>query len=181
MSYSNYGLQQPKQNSGLKLFTLIVCGLLVLLLWRHGYLDQPNRPIQPPNQDQQVAPEPIAPDGRGNENAQDEKLTPGPLNVNGHYLIVIEETDGRPVERQLILDHHAFWYGLRDRGMGSGKPDDPGYERFDPEDPEASSYVTAAKRRDVSTPFVMLVDDVGNVKKVVPFPKSVAAIEALLK
>lgn len=175
MSQPLYGMPQRNDGNNQRLIVIALICLIGFIQYRNG--DFPFDQLPDRNQDNQVTPEPVNPD---QDSPEGDQLKPGPVNVQGCWLVVVEETEGRPVKRQLVLDHTAFWHSLKSKGMGDGG-DDPGFDRHDPDTDAAKDYIAAAARRNVSPPFVMLVDEVGNCKKVIPFPETVAEIEAMLR
>lgn len=90
------------------------------------------------------------------------------------YLVVVEETKARPMERQKVWDDSEFWYGLKDRGL-------KGFRRFDPDSDDATQFENEARERGVTHPFVMHVASNGKVLSVIEFPGNTSAIEAMIK
>lgn len=90
------------------------------------------------------------------------------------YLVIVEETQARPIQRQKVWDDSDFWYGLKDRGL-------KGFRRLDPDSEDATQFENEATERGVSHPFVMHVAANGKVLSVIEFPESTSAIEAMIK
>lgn len=101
--------------------------------------------------------------------------TPRPNpDLAGSYLVVVEESENRSVERLQILNQHDFWFGLEDRGLA-------GFRVLDPDSPDSKSFVHEAARQSISPPFVMHVANDGKVLGLIEFPDRISAIEAMLK
>lgn len=94
--------------------------------------------------------------------------------LTGSYLVVVEESKSRSVERVKILNDYEFWFGLRDRGL-------KGFRILDPDSSDSKSFVAEAGKRSISHPFVMHVSADGRVLNTIPFPKQIAEIEGMLK
>lgn len=113
--------------------------------------------------------------GIQDEQQRDYKTEPDrDLDLNGSYLVVVEESEARGVERIRILNDYEFWFGLRDRGL-------KGFRILDPDSPDANSFVREAARHSISPPFVMHVSGEGKVLATIEFPNNVAQINEMLK
>ena len=117
------------------------------------FQEQPDREITPPT------PEPI----------------PEPADrLKDTFLVVVEETKGRPAKRIKILNNYDFWFSLHDRGL-------KGFRLLDPNSPDAKSFIDAASQQSIQHPFVMHVSPRGRVLKVITFPDKITEIEEMLK
>ena len=97
-----------------------------------------------------------------------------PAKGDAAWVVVVEETKGRPAARQIVLDDYDFWFKeLPEKKIR--------VRLFDDDDPSCESYLYRAKAADVDAPFVMIVDDSGGVKEIAPFPDSVDVIRKLIK
>lgn len=94
--------------------------------------------------------------------------------LGGSYLVVVEESQGRPIERIKILNDYDFWSSLHDRGL-------KGYRILDPDSPDSTSFIEAAAKREITPPFVMHVSSNGKVIDAIPFPNKIEKIEAILQ
>ena len=90
------------------------------------------------------------------------------------WVVVVEETQGRPASRQLILDDYDFWFEELAK-------QDVRFRLFDDDDMACQSHMYRAKASGIESPFVMIVDDRGGVKAVAPFPGSVEEIRKLIE
>ena len=96
------------------------------------------------------------------------------LDLEGSFLVIVEESQARGVERMEILNDYQFWFGLRDRGL-------QGFRLLDPDSPDSKSFVREAARSSIAPPFVMHVSEEGKVIQTIPFPREIAQIEEMLK
>lgn len=105
--------------------------------------------------------------------ATDDKKQATPHDLTDGFLVVVEETKNRPVERQKVFDNFQFWQNLKSQGLA-------GWRRYDPDSNKATSFVERAKQDGVEAPFVMLVSN-GKVLDLIPFPNSIEPIKAMLR
>ena len=90
------------------------------------------------------------------------------------WIVVVEETKGRPAARQVVLDDYEFWFKeLTEKEVR--------FRLFDDDDPACESYKLRAKAASIDVPFVMIVDDSGSVKEIASFPDSVDQIRKLIQ
>lgn len=158
----NYGpYSRSETNRGALASTIAVVALAAFLLITHQQCTWPFRQAVEP-----VAPQPLEP----KEESNDEEARV----IKGSYLVVVEESQGRPFERIKVLNDYDFWFSLRDRGL-------KGFRLLDPDSPDSASFVAAATKRKIDPPFVMHVSSAGKVLRAIPFPNSTAKIEAMLK
>ncbi len=108
------------------------------------------------------------------EDDKQEQQLPDKSDLEGSYLVVVEESKNRTVERIKVLNDYGFWFTLRDRGL-------KGFRVLDPDSAESSSFVAEARKRAIAQPFVMHVSATGKVLHVIPFPRQISEIEAMLK
>ena len=94
--------------------------------------------------------------------------------LKGSYLVVVEESEARSVNRIKILNDYQFWFGLRDRGL-------KGFRILDPDSSDSKSFVREAANNSVEPPFVMHVSGNGKVLATIPFPNEISQIEDMLK
>ncbi len=100
---------------------------------------------------------------------------PTPVTKQIDWLIVVDETENRPADRQFIFNDYGFWFeelpaaGIRHRF-------------FDQQDAAAESFLYRAEASGVDPPFVMATGEAGDVVGVIPFPNgsTVEPIRALL-
>ena len=93
--------------------------------------------------------------------------------TNAAWVVVVEETKGRPASMQVVLDEYDFWFKeLPEQEIR--------FRLFDKDDPACESYKYRAKADGIDIPFVMVVDDSGGVKAVASFPDSIDEIRKLV-
>ena len=119
-------------------------------------------------------PSPVVPidgdDNEGQDLIEDDKTA----KTKAAWVVVVEETQGRPASRQLILDDYDFWF----QELAN---QDVRFRLFDDDDMACQSHMHRAKASGIESPFVMIVDDRGGVKAVAPFPGSVEEIRKLIE
>lgn len=91
------------------------------------------------------------------------------LEFNSGWLVIVEETKGRPDDRQIVLD-----------SMHALLPDDIEYWRRDPDSPDAETFMERAAKEGVSPPFVMLVNPDGDMIRVSEFPADKTSLGSFL-
>ncbi len=148
MSYA-YHYPPPQQQSPLVMFLLF--GIVGWLLFSNGCFDRVLA-----DQRQQVI-----------DQGQDQQERPS---LKNGWLVLIEETKGRPVDRQIVLD--SLWAVV---------PPELGWRRHDPDSDAARTFIARAAAEGVQAPFAMIVDANGKMISVKPFPKEAAGLAAMFQ
>ena len=109
------------------------------------------------------------------DNRADPTPSPAPNEAKVAWVIVVDESENRPADRQFVFNDYGFWFEeLPDSGVS--------HRWFDVDDKAAETFIFRAKASQVQPPFVMAVGENGSVSGVIPFPeKSVDSIRDMLK
>lgn len=112
---------------------------------------------------------------RDDEEYQDQLPQPNDTpDLQGSYLVVVEESEARDVARMRILNDYQFWFGLRDRGL-------KGFRILDPDSSDSKSFIREAANASIEPPFIMHVSNDGKVLTTIPFPNEISKIEGMLQ
>lgn len=158
-----YYYKPTGQQSGNNLLTWVIVGVVAFVGWTRYQAHQ--WPFNAPQPDPNHQTAPVDP-----ETKPDTVVVP-PKSLKDGWLVQVETANGRPPERQKIIDNYDFWNGLQARGLA-------GYRHFEPGDPTAEQFKRAAK---MEPPFIMSVSKDGVVIQTIPWPTDIAAVEAMLK
>jgi hypothetical protein len=90
------------------------------------------------------------------------------------WVIVVDESKGRPASRQLVLNDYKFWFEELPK-LGAR------HRWYDKDDVAAQTFILRAKADGIEPPLAMTVSANGSVGDVIKFPDSVGPIRELLK
>lgn len=98
-------------------------------------------------------------------------VTPAPVNIEGAWVVVVEETAERSPAVARIQSEASYWQGLEKRGLK--------WRFYDVDSPDAASYAKPAKEAGI--PAVVIADPEGKLLAAKPIPATTEGIDALVR
>lgn len=156
MTRSLFNKQQKSSNNQGFIFGLLIIGLIVFFVWGEG---ETSNKTTPEKEDSQVV--------------DDQQSSSDKPKIEDTYIVRVYETSAdKDIWLTKQINNQIFWIKwVSDQGMDLHTLDPVGMD--DEPNPQAESFVRAAKERDIDPPFWMHVKNGGTVLSITPYEESI--------